>query len=173
VGAGMYLALNRWRRAQPAPTAAIVECASAAAVWKRLAAVLVRIEKWLPTALFAIVVAGGLLLFWDWFMDRAHVFAAVALFLGITMVAVYHACYARAAARHHRARFYATIALLMLVTVALAIVFLAAHVRFAVFAVEVILIVLFGVFWAVQTWDVWEVEDKYPEEAVPELADQR
>lgn len=171
VGAGFYLALGRWRPAQPAPTASAPACAEAATLWKRLATALLRIERWLPAALFAIAIIGAVLLFWDWFMARAHVFAAVSMFLGITLVAVYHACYARAAVRHHRARFYATIAALMLATVALAIVFLLADVQFGVFIVEIALIGLFAVFWAVQTWDVWESEDRYPEEAVPNLAD--
>jgi hypothetical protein len=26
------------------------------------------------------------------------------------------------------------------------------------------------VFWAVQTWDVWDAQDRYPAEAVPTLA---
>ncbi|MGV0741416.1 diphosphate--fructose-6-phosphate 1-phosphotransferase [Mycolicibacterium sp. XJ870] len=170
LGAALYLALGRWRPAQPAPTASTPACAEAATPWKGIATALLRIEKLLPAGLFVCAIAGALLLFWDWFMERAHVFASVAMFLGITLVAVYHACYARAAVRQHRARFYATIAALMLVTVVLAVVFLVTHVEFGVFIVEVALILLFGVFWGVQTWDVWEAEDRYPEEAVPNLA---
>ncbi|MGV9802622.1 diphosphate--fructose-6-phosphate 1-phosphotransferase [Mycobacterium sp. NPDC003449] len=171
VGAAFYLALGRWRPDQPAPTASAPACAEAATLWKSVATVLLRTEKFLPAALFVIAVAGAVLLLWDWFMARAHVFAAVALFLAITLVAVYHACYARAAVRRHRGRFYATIAALMLATVAMAVVFLLAHVPFGVFVVEIVLILLFGVFWAVQTWDVWESGDRYPGEAVPNLAD--
>lgn len=171
VGAGLYLALDRWRPAQSAPTASPPACAEAATPWKRIATTLLRTEKWLPTTLFVIAISGALLLLWDWFMARAHVFAAVAMFLGITLVAVYHACYARAAVRQQRARFYATIAVLMLTTVVLAVVFLCAHMRYGVITVEVALIVQFGVFWGVQTWDVWDAEDRYPAEAVPALAD--
>lgn len=169
-GAAMYLALNRWRRDQPEPTPQPQSCADAATWWKRTAVLLLKTEKWLPAALFVTLLVGAALLFWDWFMDRAHVFAAVGLFLSITLVAVYHACYARAAARHHRARFYAIIAALMLATVVAAVVLLCAHVQYGVFAVEMLLILLFGVFWAVQTWDVWDVADRYPETAVPALA---
>ena len=172
-GAAFYLGLNRWRRPQPPPTAAAPDCAAAPTPWKRIATALLRTETWLPSVLFAIAITGAALLLWDWFMARAHVFAAVAMFLAITLVAVYHACYARAAVRQHRARFYATIAALMLATVLLAVVLLLNHVPFGVFLVEVTLIVLFAVFWAVQTWDVWDAEDRYPERAVPELADTR
>lgn len=169
-GVGMYLALHRWRRPQPLPTAESDDCAAAATVWKRVAAVLLRIEKGMPAALFAVVIAGAALTLWDWFLDRAHVIAAVAMFTGIVLVAVYHACYARAAARHRRARFYAALATLMVVTVVLALVFLGTDVQFGVFVVEVLLIVEFGVFWAVQTWDVWDATDRYPPSGVPGLA---
>lgn len=170
-GTGMYLALDRWRPEQPEPTASPPACAQAPTVWKRAARVLSAIEPWLPKVLFTAVIAGALLLFWSPFRDRAHVISATALFLAITLVAVYHACYAKAAARRHRARFYGVIALLMLFTVALTIAFLIAHVPYGVFTVEVILIALFGVFWAVQTWDVWDLGDRYPGQAVPALAD--
>lgn len=169
-GATLYLGFSRWRPPQPPPTAALLDCADAATWWKRIATALLRIEKWLPAALFVIAVTGALLLLWDWFAARAHTFAAVAMFLAITLVAVYHACYARAAVRTRLSRFYATIAALMLATVALAVALLLAHAPFGVFIVEVALIVLFGVFWAVQTWDVWEFEDRYPQQAVPNLA---
>ncbi|MBB2771094.1 MULTISPECIES: hypothetical protein [Mycolicibacterium] len=172
-GCALYLALQRWRAPQPVPTAEPVDCAAAASVWKRIAAVLLRIEPWLPKALFVLVVAGALLSFWDWFLDHAHIIAAVAFFLGIVLVAVYHACYARAADRHRRARFYAALATVMLATVALAVAFLLADVRFGVFVVELALIVEFAVFWGVQTWDVWDAGDRYPEAAVPSLADAR
>lgn len=172
-GAGwaMYAALQRWRAPQPIPTARPEHCAAAGSVWKRVAAVLLRIEPWLPKLLFAIVVAGALLSLWDWFLDRAHIIAAIAFFLGIVLVAVYHACYARAAERQRRARFYAAIATLMLATVALAVALLLADVEFGVFVVELALIVEFAVFWGVQTWDVWDAEDRYPTAAVPSLAD--
>lgn len=175
VGAGcaLYLGLQRWRPPQPAPTAEPDDCASAASVWKRIAAVLLGIEPWLPKALFALAVAGAPLSLWDWFLDRAHIIAAVALFLAIVLVAVYHACYARAADRPRLARFYAAIAVVMLATVVLAVVLLLTDVRFGVFIVETALIVEFAVFWAVQTWDVWEAGDRYPEGAVPSLADAR
>ena len=169
-GIALYLALSRWRPPQPEPTAEDEECATAAALWKWLAKALLKTESWLPKALFALAVIGALALFSDWFMARAHAFAAVAMFLAITMVAVYHACYARAAGRHQRARFYAVIAVLMLATVVLAVVLLVKHVEFGLLLVELLLIGQFALFWAVQTWDVWEPRDKYPGEAVPALA---
>ncbi|MED5812523.1 diphosphate--fructose-6-phosphate 1-phosphotransferase [Mycolicibacterium sp. 050232] len=171
VGTGMYLALNRWRTPQQAPVASEPSCAEAASPWKTIATALLRVEKWLPAALLAIAIAGAPLMLWDWFAQHAHVIAAVAMFLAITLVAVYHACYARAAVRRHLARFYATIAALMLVTVVAGVVLLILGWHFGVITVELILTVLFAVFWAVQTWDVWDAQDRYPAEAVPTLAD--
>lgn len=171
VGTGMYLALERGRRPQPAPVASGPACAAAATPWKTIATALLSVEKWLPTGLLAISVAGAPLMLWDWFAEHAHVIAAVAMFLAITLVAVYHACYARAAARRQLARFYATIAALMLVTVVAGVVLLIVGWHFGVIAVELTLTILFAVFWAVQTWDVWEADDRYPEAAVPTLAD--
>ncbi|MCA4726239.1 diphosphate--fructose-6-phosphate 1-phosphotransferase [Mycolicibacterium fortuitum] len=173
VGTGMYLALNRWRRPQQAPVASEPSCAEAASLWKTIATALLGIEKWLPAALLAISIAGAPLMLWDWFAQHAHVIAAVAMFLAITLVAVYHACYARAAVRRHLARFYATIAALMLVTVVAGVVLLILGWYFGVITVELILIVLFAIFWAVQTADVWDAQDRYPSEAVPALANAR
>ncbi|ALI25560.1 hypothetical protein XA26_17130 [Mycolicibacterium fortuitum] len=173
VGTGMYLALNRWRRPQQAPVASEPSCAEAASLWKTIATALLGIEKWLPAALLAISIAGAPLMLWDWFAQHAHVIAAVAMFLAITLVAVYHACYARAAVRRHLARFYATIAALMLVTVVAGVVLLILGWHLGVITVELILIVLFAIFWAVQTADVWDAQDRYPSEAVPALANAR
>ena len=173
VGTGMYLALDRWRRPQQAPVASEPSCAEAASLWKTIATALLRIEKWLPAALLALSIAGAPLMLWDWFAQHAHVIAAVAMFLAITLVAVYHACYARAAVRRHLARFYATIAALMLVTVVAGVVLLILGWHFGVITVELILIVLFAIFWAVQTADVWDAQDRYPSEAVPALANAR
>jgi hypothetical protein len=169
-GAALYLGLSRWRAPQAAPTASGPDCTAAATGWKKLATAILHGEKYLPAILFIIAIAGAPLLLWDWFMQRAHVIAAVALFLSITLVAVYHACYARAAVRQRLTRFYATIAALMLITVGLAIVFLYLQVPYAVITVEGLLILLFGVFWAVQTWDVWDEADRYPADSVPALA---
>ncbi|OMC30541.1 diphosphate--fructose-6-phosphate 1-phosphotransferase [Mycobacterium sp. GA-1841] len=169
-GTAMYLALQRWRRPQQPPVASAPSCAEAATLWKTIATALLTVEKRLPAALLVIAIAGAPLLLWDWFAEHAHVIAAVAMFLAITLVAVYHACYARAAVRRHLARFYATIAALMLATVVAALVLLTVGWPFGVIAVELTLTVLFAVFWAVQTWDVWDAEDRYPEEAVPTLA---
>lgn len=169
-GTGMYLALQRWRRPQPAPVASEPACAEAATPWKTIATALLRVEKWLPAALLGIAIAGAPLMLWDWFAEHAHVIAAVAMFLAITLVAVYHACYARAAVRRHLARFYAIIAALMLVTVVAGVVLLIVGWHFGVIAVELTLTVLFAVFWAVQTWDVWDAQDRYPAAAVPALA---
>lgn len=171
VGTGMYLALGRWRRPQVPPVPSEPSCAEAATLWKTVATALLRVEKWLPAALLVISIAGAPLMLWDWFAEHAHVIAAVAMFLAITLVAVYHACYARAAVRQHLARFYATIAALMLVTVVAGVVLLILGWHFGVITVELILIVLFAVFWAVQTWDVWDAQDRYPAEAVPTLAE--
>ncbi|MBP3086189.1 diphosphate--fructose-6-phosphate 1-phosphotransferase [Mycolicibacterium fortuitum] len=173
VGTGMYLALDRWRRPQQAPVASEPSCAEAASLWKTIATALLGIEKWLPAALLAISIAGAPLMLWDWFAQHAHVIAAVAMFLAITLVAVYHACYARAAVRRHLARFYATIAALMLVTVVAGVVLLILGWHFGVITVELILIVLFAIFWAGQTADVWDAQDRYPSEAVPALANAR
>lgn len=170
-GATLYLGLQHRRREQPHPTASPRACAEAATPWKHVATVLLSIEKWLPAGLLVVAFLGAFLMLWDWFAVRAHAFAASAMFLAITLVAVYHACYARAAVRPHRARFYATIAALMLATVVLSVVFLFAHVPYGVLTVEIVLIVLFGIFWGVQTWDVWDFDDRYPAAAVPTLAD--
>lgn len=166
----LYLALSRWRPSQPEPTAEHEECATAATLWKWLAKGLLKTESWLPKALFALTLIGAVALFTNWFRERAHAFAAVAMFLAITMVAVYHACYARAAGRQQRARFYVVIAGLTLATVILAVVLLISHVEFGLLLVELLLITEFAAFWAFQTWDVWEPRDKYPGEAVPALA---
>ncbi len=170
VGTGMYLALQRWRRPQAAPVASVPSCEEAASLWKTIATALLGVEKWLPAALLAISIAGAPLMLWGWFADHAHVIAAVAMFLAITLVAVYHACYARAAVRRRLARFYAAISTLMLVTIVAGVVLLILGWHFWVIAVELTLIVLFAVFWAVQTWDVWDAQDRYPAEAVPTLA---
>nr|MDT0523866.1 hypothetical protein [Streptomyces sp. DSM 41633] len=146
VGTGMYLALGRWRRPQEPPVASIPSCDEAATLWKTIATVLLRVEKWLPAALLVIAIAGAPLMLWDWFAQHALVIAAVAMFLAITLVAVYHACYARAAVRQHLARFYATIAALMLITVVAGVVLLILGWHFGVITVELILIVLFAVF---------------------------
>jgi hypothetical protein len=167
-GIGLYLGLQRWRPRQDAPTA--TECAQADPGWKRVAAVLLAVEPKLPWTLFGLAVAQGVLLTVPWFRDRAHTVAAVAMFLAITLVAVYHACYARAAVRQRRARFYAAVAVAMLVTVIAAVLLLASRLPYAVLGVEVVLILLFGMFWGVQTWDVWNEEDRYPTESVPALA---
>ena len=171
VGTGMYLALDRWRRPQLPPVASAPSCAEAATLWKTIATALLRVEKWLPTLLLGIAIAGAPLMLWDWFAQHAHVIAAVAMFLAVTLVAVYHACYARAAVRQRLARFYATIAALMLVTVVGGVVLLILGWHFGVITVELILTVLFAVFWAVQTADVWDAQDRYPADAVPTLAD--
>ncbi|MGV0813220.1 diphosphate--fructose-6-phosphate 1-phosphotransferase [Mycolicibacterium boenickei] len=170
VGTGMYLTLEHRRRPQQAPVASAPSCAEAATLWKAIATALLSIEKWLPAALLVIAIAGAPLLLWDWFAEHAHVIAAVAMFLAITLVAVYHACYARAAVRHRLARFYAIIAALMLATIVAALILLALDWHFGVIAVELALIVQFAVFWAVQTADVWNAGDRYPEESVPTLA---
>ncbi|WP_135453080.1 diphosphate--fructose-6-phosphate 1-phosphotransferase [Mycobacterium sp. DL99] len=170
VGATMYFTLDHWRRPRDAPVPSPLSCAEAASLWKTVATALLRSEKWLPTVLVILAIAGAPLMLWDWFADHAHAIAAVAMFLAITLVAVYHACYARAAVRRHLARFYAAIAALMLITVVAGVVLLILGWHFGVLAVELILIVLFAVFWAVQTWDVWDAQDRYPEEAVPTLA---
>jgi hypothetical protein len=170
-GVVFYLGLQRWRPAQDAPTASAPDCAQADTGWKRVAAVLLAVEGALPWTLFVVAVAEGLLLLAPWFRDRAHTVAAVAMFLAITLVALYHACYARAAVRHRRARFYAMIAVAMLLTVIAAVVLLGTRLPYAVLGVEIVLIALFGVFWGVQTWDVWNEEDRYPAAGVPALAD--
>ncbi|TMS52552.1 diphosphate--fructose-6-phosphate 1-phosphotransferase [Mycobacterium sp. DBP42] len=170
VGTGTYLALSHWRRPHEPPVASEPSCSEAATPWKTIATTLIRTEKWLPAGLLAISVAGAPLMLWGWFAQHAHVIASVAMFLAITLVAVYHACYARAAVRRHLARFYATIAGLMLITIAAGVVLLILGWHFGVITVELILIVLFAVFWAVQTWDVWDAQDRYPKEAVPALA---
>ena len=35
---------------------------------------------------------------------------------------------------------------------------------------SVVIVATILLFWAVQTWDVWDVQDRYPAEAVPVLA---
>lgn len=172
-GTGMYLGLQRWRRPQPPPVASAPSCAQAATLWKTIATALLSVEKWLPAALLVIAIAGAPMMLWGWFADHAHVIAAVAMFLAITLVAVYHACYARAAVRARLARFYATIAALMLLAIMAGLALLAVGWDFGVIAVELALTVLFAVFWAVQTADVWDARDRYPEESVPTLADPR
>lgn len=170
-GTGLYLGLQRWRPAQPAPVATTPDLSGVRGVWKVLATVLLTIETALPKALFAAAVGGGLLLFWPPAREYAHSTAAVAMFLAIILVAVYHACYAKAATRPHRARFYATVAALMLLAVLLAIGFWWAGFPYVVVGVEIALIALFATFWGVQTWDVWELRDRYPEDSVPVLAE--
>lgn len=170
-GAGLYLGLQRWRPAQPAPIATRPDLSGVRGIWKVVAQVLLKIETGLPKALFGAVIGGGLLLFWQPAREYAHIAAAVAMFLAIILVAVYHACYAKAAERPHRAQFYATVATLMLLAVLLAIGFWCAGFDYVVLGVEIALIALFAAFWGVQTWDVWELEDRYPEDSVPALAD--
>lgn len=171
VGTGLYLGLQKWRPPQSAPTATTPDLSGVRGIWKVVANVLLTIETGLPKVLFAAVVGGGLLLFWPPAREYAHITAAVAMFLAIILVAVYHACYAKAAERPHRAQFYATVATLMLLAVLLAIGFWCVGFPYVVVGVEIALIALFALFWGVQTWDVWELHDRYPEDSVPALAD--
>lgn len=170
-GTGLYLGLQRWRPAQPAPVAGTPDLSGVRGVWKVVAKALLTIENGLPKVLFAAVAGASLLLFWPPARPYAHIVSAVAMFLAIILVAVYHACYAKAAERSHRARFYATVATLMLLAVLFAIGFWCAGFPYVVLGLETALIALFAVFWGVQTWDVWELRDRYPEESVPALAE--
>jgi len=173
-GAALYLTFQRKPRPRPDRGLQALPDCTAGDGWARVANTLLRIEPALPWVLPAIIVIGALLLLSGTTPLDPHTAAAYAMFLGITLVVVYYAVYARGwentPGRRKLAKFYAGTAVVMLATVGLAIVFAAVDVEYGVLLVELLMIIEFGVFWAVQTWDVWYPGDKYPSQTLNNVA---
>lgn len=171
-GIALYRVVQHRRTGKTEPSApAAMNLTGMDRMWKVVATAVLKVEPWLPKLLYGLIVVGGLALFCPAVRDHAHGVAAAAMFLAITLVAVYHACYAKGTQCQRRARIYGLIAGAMLTAVLLAIVLFSTGFSQGIFYVEVALIVLFGTFWGIQTWDVWTLEDRYPENAIPALAD--
>jgi hypothetical protein len=94
------------------------------------------------------------------FVDNAHGWAAVAMFVAMTGVVGHYAFWADV--RRYRA-VYALTAALMLVGVVWAVVSMAT--KGPVFWAEVLLIGSFAAFWITQTVDLWTDENKYSDDA--------
>jgi hypothetical protein len=108
----------------------------------------------LTTTLALIIVVYALYLWWDEFNVRAHGFAAVGMF-GFLMLAAFTA--ARDRNRRGRlgyATLYASIGALMIVSFLVPAV-LQSNWRHWVLVAEVLEIILFAVYWAVQTQEHW------------------
>ena len=126
--------------------------------------------RWILPAVSALylLIGGVLLLFWDRpYRDWVHVYAAVGMFGGIVLVALYYAVHAASNNDTMRARVgfagaYTAIAVAMgaLIVYIAARIFLT-HEGVNVFWAEVAVIVLFTLFWFIQTLDLWDEEDKY------------
>lgn len=132
--------------------------------------------RWILPALSAIylLIGGVLLLSWHRpYQDWVHLYAAVGMFGGIVLVALYYAVHAASNNDTMRARVgfagaYTTIAVVMgaLIVYIAARIFLT-HEGVNVFWAEVAVIVLFTLFWFIQTLDLWDEEDKYRDAEAP------
>ena len=128
-----------------------------------------RLATWiLPTLWLSFLALRGawLLVTGGSYKDWAHGYAAVGMFGGIVLVAIYYAFWAMSTSSRPGAKIYG---LLYMLIAGLMLSFLAytaihkwqAHAEVDIFKAEVVIIALFAVFWIIQTADLWEDEDKY------------
>lgn len=144
-------------------------------VLARTATLLSFLETWLPLflvlglfAYFAAFTAN-----WKWFINQRHDIAAIAMFVAIILVVLHYAAYAAARRRagNKRGRYvglYLGIAVAMIVTLVLAGVLEFWERPLGVLVVEAACILLFGLFWVVQSIDLWRIE-KYAVGSLSEL----
>jgi hypothetical protein len=144
-------------------------------VLARAATLLSCIERWLPYLLGLGLVAyfGLFTTNWTWFADWRHNIAAIAMFVAIILVVLHYAAYAAARRRadNRRGRYvtlYLVIALAMILALAWAAIAQFWERPLGVLVVEALLIAAFGLFWVVQSFDLWETE-KYPVGSLSEL----
>jgi hypothetical protein len=114
-----------------------------------------------PLVVLAVLIAGAAWLAAapDDFRLHAHRYAALAMFAGIALVAVFNACYAALEGRA-TALAYIVIAVLMTLTlVVLILLFTVVKVsgRPAILLFESALIIEFAAFWLIQTRDLWHL----------------
>lgn len=149
---------------------ALVIAAAAAEVFRLVVAQRGRVtpDRWTRLATYAgwAIVAVGLVFFFaapQAFATYGHTVAAVAMFVGIIVVVVLNAL--ATAAEGAPARFvrtYRAVAALMALTL-VSVVVLGVTLQiwgYAVIITEVLLILEFAAFWAVQTAELWDVTDR-------------
>ncbi|MCG5430925.1 diphosphate--fructose-6-phosphate 1-phosphotransferase [Mycobacterium sp. MYCO198283] len=123
-------------------------------------------ESALQAALLTLLIVyfGLFLSRWRWFLDNRHHIAAVAMFVGIILVVLHYALYAARGREANRRRYvglYLGVAAAMVVTLVLAGLLAFWNRPLGVLIVEALLIASFGVFWLVQSFDLWQRE-RYP-----------
>lgn len=118
---------------------------------------------------FWVTMVVGLVGFVGWrelFIAAAHFTAAVVMFLAITGVVWINGEQAGAetAPRRHRINpaAYKTIAILMVAVILAAALAAVVQLPYWVLVVELLLIIVFAVFWILQTIDLWNVLDRTP-----------
>ena len=130
---------------------------------------LARLDRWdrLGLALGFAATAGGALWFYasrETFVSHGHNVAAVPMFLVIVVVVWFNARHVKEVVEQYprlrpvRGRYllaYRVIAALMAVTLALAVAGHLLNWEYALLAVEIALITLFGTFWIIQTRELW------------------
>lgn len=127
-------------------------------------------ELTVATVLFAVLVVGVWWLFWterELVRDWGHLAAAVVMFAGIVLVVAMNAFtrrwldpQSRPARAPYRGLYRIILALMVLTVVVLGPLALLGVVDHAVFWLEALLIVLFGLFWVVQTQELWAVTER-------------
>jgi len=134
----------------------------------RVAALLSCLERWLPHLLGALLIAYFVAFTMEWqsFSEQRHNIAAIAMFVAVILVVLHYAVYAAARRRtgNKRGRYvalYLATAALMVVALLCAFLFKFWEQPLGVLGVEAACIGLFGFFWVVQSFDLWELE-KYP-----------
>jgi hypothetical protein len=110
---------------------------------------------------------------WTWFTAWRHEIAAIAMFVAIILVVLHYAAYAAARRRagNKRGRYvglYLGIAAAMIVALLWAAVLEFWKRPLGVLVVEAACILLFGLFWVVQSFDLWRLE-KYPVGSLSDL----
>lgn len=96
-----------------------------------------------------------------WFVKNAHNWAAVTMFVGIIMVILTNAIGAYLSRERGWAAWYITTAVLMAVLLVWAIIATAQSENAdRVFWIEVVLIASFGLFWGLQTAELWNFSDR-------------
>jgi hypothetical protein len=144
-------------------------------VLARAATLLSWVERWLPYFLGLGLVAyfASLATDWQWFTESRHDIAAIAMFVAIILVVLHYAAYAAARRRagNNRGRY---VGLYLGIAAAMVLALLSAALLefwkrpLGVLVVEAACIVLFGLFWVVQSFDLWRLQ-KYPVGSLSDL----
>ena len=115
------------------------------------------VVRWgLLVTLAVVLVVTALFLGWDSFHTKAHGYAAILMFAFLIAVVVFNALDARTAGQTGFARVYGLIAILMVLSAVIVFVLDWDH---EILVLEAIEILLFGVFWLVQTIQYWSTRD--------------